>query len=84
MLPIITRKDPNMKTVERFERGMEKVLSDIENIWLEKGQKNYICGDKISVADIIAVCELEQPSMAGYDVKKDHPILAKYMERVKH
>ena len=83
MLPIITRKKPNPKTVDRFEKGMEKVLFDIENIWLEKGKKNYLCGDNISVADIIAVCELEQPSMAGYDVRQDHPILAKYMDRVK-
>ena len=31
----------------------------------ENGKNKYICGDKISVADIVALCELEQPSMAG-------------------
>ena len=43
----------------------------------------YICGDKISVADIVACCELEQSSMAGYDVTEGRPVLKEYMERVK-
>ena len=48
-----------------YLRMMEKVLDQIETIWLDNGQKKYICGDKISVADIVACCELEQSSMAG-------------------
>ena len=44
---------------------MHKTLDAIENIWLENGEKKYLCGDKISVADIVACCELEQPLMAG-------------------
>ena len=56
---------PNMKRVANFQRGMEKVLDEIETIWLQNGKKKYLCGDKISVADIAALCELEQPSMAG-------------------
>ena len=38
---------------------------------------------QISVADILACCELEQPQMAGYNVREGRPILADYMERVK-
>ena len=48
-----------------YLREMNRVLDQIETIWLENGQKKYICGEKISVADIVACCELEQPSMAG-------------------
>ena len=44
---------------------MHKTLDAIENIWLDNGQKKYLYGDKISVADIVACCELEQPLMAG-------------------
>ncbi len=44
----------------------------------------YITGsDKISVADLMACCELEQPSMAGLDVREGRPILADYMKRVR-
>ena len=83
MIPTLTQEPPNEKRVQNFQKGMEKALKDIQEIWLENGHKKYLGGDKISVADIIAVCELEQPSMAGYDVKKGRPILAEYMERVK-
>ena len=66
---------------------MEKTLSDIEQIWLEGGKRKYIAGTDgdgaLSVADIMACCELEQPSMAGYDVRKGRPILEEYMNRVK-
>ena len=48
---------------------MHKTLDAIENIWLENGQKKYLCGEKISVADIVACCELEQPLMAGLAYK---------------
>ena len=61
----MTQKPPNEKSVARFEKGMVKALDDIEQIWLENGAKKYLMGDKISVADIAACCELEQPSMAG-------------------
>merc|ERR1711874_726607 len=46
-------------------------------------EKTYVAGDKISVADIMAVCELDQPSMAGYVVSKDRKVLADYLQRVR-
>jgi hypothetical protein len=56
-------------------------------VWLDGGKRKYIAGSDpegvISVADILACCELEQTSMAGYDVRKDRPILTEYMDRVK-
>ena len=63
---------------------MTKALNTVENVWLEKGKNKYITGsDKISVADIMACCELEQPSLAGYDVRDGRPILSEYMKRIK-
>ena len=61
---------------------MKKTLDQIETIWLANGEKNYLCGDKISVADIVAVCELEQPLMAGMDVRTNQPLLTTYMKRI--
>ena len=40
-------------------------------------------GSQISVADILACCELEQPQIAGYNVRDGRPVLADYMDRVK-
>ena len=65
MIPTVTQQPPKESSVARFQKGMEKNLEQIENVWLENGNKKYLCGDKISVADIVALCELEQPSIAG-------------------
>ena len=62
---------------------MNKTLDQIEQIWLANGTKKYLCGDQISVADIVAVCELEQPLMAGFDVRTNRPVLTAYMQRIK-
>lgn len=51
------------KKVARFQEEMEKCLGVIETVWLDGGKNKFIAGDKISVADILACCELEQPGM---------------------
>ena len=82
LIPMQTKKIDEKK-VAAAEKTMISCLNDFERVWLGGGEKKYVAGDKISVADIMAVCELDQPSMAGYDVTKDRKILAEYMQRVK-
>lgn len=82
--PLMQNRPVNPKQVARYQAQMEDTLAQIENFWLEEGKKKYVgSDDKISVADIWACCELEQPAMAGYDVRKGRPILEEYMNRVK-
>ncbi|CAL4082355.1 unnamed protein product [Meganyctiphanes norvegica] len=81
IIPKMTGTEPDMKTVERSQDRMETILDQFEEIWLDN--RPYVAGDKITVADIVAICELEQPSMAGYDVTEGRPKLAEYMKRVK-
>lgn len=57
------QKPVDEKKVARFQEEMEKCLGDIQNIWLDGGKKKYITGDKISVADLAACTELEQPGI---------------------
>ena len=82
LFPMMTKKFDEKK-VAAAEKSMVACLNDFERVWLAGGDKQYVVGDKISVADILAVCELEQPSMAGYDVTKDRKVLGAYMDRVK-
>jgi len=35
-------------------------LNLLENIWLK--DKPFLCGDEISVSDLVGACEVEQPS----------------------
>ena len=55
------QKPVDEKQVKRFHDEMEKCLETIQTIWLDGGKKKFINGDQISVADLLAVCELEQP-----------------------
>jgi len=81
--PMIKQKAPNEKMVAKSLKEMEKCVGQIEGVWLKGGEKRYIGGEQISVADILACCELEQPTIAGYDVREGRSILTDYMDRVK-
>jgi len=58
--PKMTGKPVNEEKVALQEKQMNITLDLIENIWLK--DKQFLCGDDISISDIIGVCEIEQPS----------------------
>ncbi|CAH0715343.1 unnamed protein product, partial [Brenthis ino] len=64
--PIITGKIPDAKTLKGYERRMVSALDLFESKWLNNGTE-FVAGNTITVADLFAACELEQPRMAGYD-----------------
>jgi Glutathione S-transferase, C-terminal domain. len=51
---------PNEAKVSEFEKRMKGTLELIENVWLK--DTPYLTGDKITIADLLGVCEVEQPS----------------------
>lgn len=57
--PKLFGTEVNMKKVADFQTRMETVLEQFETVWLK--DKPFIAGNDISIADIIAACELEQP-----------------------
>ena len=64
VLTKVGEKTANVAGEFSFARAL--LLLQIENVFLEGGTKKYIVGgDKMSVADLFACCELEQPLMAG-------------------
>ena len=64
-MPKLTGEPVNEKRAERFLQGLEGSLETMENIWLEKN--HYIAGDDLTVADLLATCELEQPGKICFD-----------------
>lgn len=46
--------------VAELEKRMIITLDLIENVWLKN--KKYLCGNEISIADIIGICEIDQTS----------------------
>lgn len=82
LTPRITGEPVNEKRVEMYRKGLNDVLDTIEKVWLK--DRDFVAGgSNISIADLLAVTELEQPGMAGFDVRKGRPLIANYMERVR-
>lgn len=59
LIPCLTGEEPNEKKVMNFQRRMSDTLDFMESVWLSPGP--WIAGDEISVADLWAACEIEQP-----------------------
>lgn len=58
--PLLTGKAPNPNVLKPIIALREQALQSIEDIWL--ADNNYIVGDKLTVADLFAACEIEQTS----------------------
>ena len=81
LLSLVTGTVDN-KRVAAAEKALRACLDDFEKMWLRDGRK-YVAGEEICVADILAVCELEQPSITGLRVEEGRPLMAEYMDRVR-
>ncbi|CAH2230329.1 glutathione S-transferase theta-1-like [Pararge aegeria] len=64
--PTFTGKAPDVKTLLGYEKRMISALETFEKHWLQNGTQ-FVAGDTITVADLLAACELEQPRAAGYE-----------------
>lgn len=57
--PLITGKPAKQELVDFWQTKMEESLDQVENIWL--GTAPYLVGETISIADLIGLCEIDQP-----------------------
>ncbi|ODN03560.1 Glutathione S-transferase theta-1 [Orchesella cincta] len=61
--PKMTGQPINEKLAEYHGNQLKTILEQLENIWLKDEQ--FIAGKDLTIADLLAVTELEQPGMAG-------------------
>ncbi|XP_068616808.1 glutathione S-transferase theta-2 [Brachionichthys hirsutus] len=59
---------------------LDDTLDKLESMFL--GRQPFLCGDDITVADLLAVCELMQPLGGGRDVLQRRPKLQQWKSRV--
>lgn len=83
MEPMLKWKPPSQKKIDATRVLMEKALDLLENVWLQDQSKDFLATKAISVADILAACELEQPRLADYDPFIGRPKLTKWHQLVK-
>lgn len=68
---------------DRLDRALSELdatLGKLESMFLRR--QPFLCGDDITVADLLAVCELMQPLGGGRDVLEDRPQLQRWKSRV--
>ncbi|XP_054711899.1 glutathione S-transferase theta-1-like [Uloborus diversus] len=79
--PSLENKPVNNAKIEFYKDNFVKVLKNIEKGFLK--DKNYLCGDEISVADIFCSCEIEQPLIIGFDPISEVPRVKSWLERIR-
>ena len=70
-------KDPNSVVLEETTKLLKKSKNMLQSYFLK--DHNFIHSDKISIADIQAVCEFTQFWMAEVDPFEDRPRLAQWI-----
>lgn len=62
LLPTMMGKVASESRLAEAKSQMEATLDIIANVWLKPKEQKFIAGDQISIADLLASCELEQIS----------------------
>uniref|UniRef100_UPI0037E7E379 glutathione S-transferase theta-1a n=1 Tax=Semicossyphus pulcher TaxID=241346 RepID=UPI0037E7E379 len=81
MFPVIMDAEVPKDKMDAAIEDLNKSLMLLEEHFLQN--KPFIVGDKISLADVVAVAEIMQPVGSGIDVFASRPKLAAWRERVK-
>ncbi|KAM9446897.1 glutathione S-transferase theta-2 isoform 2-T2 [Clarias gariepinus] len=61
-------------------RDLDKTLDKLETMFLK--DQDFLCGDDVTLADLLAICELMQPLAGGRDVLMDRPRLQDWRRRL--
>ncbi|XP_037536742.1 glutathione S-transferase theta-2 [Nematolebias whitei] len=80
LLPMQFRAQVDEVRLKRALSELEDMLDKLESMFLRR--QPFLCGDDITVADLLAVCELMQPLGGGRDILKDRPQLQRWKSRV--
>ncbi|CAH1405487.1 unnamed protein product [Nezara viridula] len=80
--PLLTGKEPLKSDVEWSISGMKISCNVMENFWLSNDRK-FLFGDHLTIADLLAAMEIEQPRMCGYDPRNGRPKLTAYMNNIR-
>ncbi|GAB0091828.1 glutathione S-transferase theta-1 [Sergentomyia squamirostris] len=79
--PLLTKQAAKPEKLAVLRAKMIKSLDVLENLWLRNG--DFIANNEVSVADIWAICEIEQLALANFDVTEGRPGIKAWMERVR-
>eukprot|EP01133_Synstelium_polycarpum_P002445 gene2445-2781_t len=58
---------PNVAVAEQCGKDIPASLDRVDSIFLEKGNRKYLVGDHLTIADLTAYCEISQLKLLKYD-----------------
>ncbi|KAJ8286039.1 hypothetical protein GJAV_G00033870 [Gymnothorax javanicus] len=73
-------KPPDPEKLKRAVGELSETLDKLEDMFLKR--QPFLCGDDITLADLLAICELMQPLGGGRDILKERPKLIAWRSRV--
>lgn len=68
--------------VQEYRQQLEQSLDKLEREWIVPGR--FIVGDRITIADILAACDIEQPKIVGMDPFVGRPRLGAWIDKVRY
>lgn len=68
--------------VREYRQLVDGNLDQLEQAWIRPGQ--FMVGERITIADILAACEIEQPKIVGVDPFERRPKVAAYTEKIRY
>uniref|UniRef100_UPI0037E8E218 glutathione S-transferase theta-2 n=1 Tax=Semicossyphus pulcher TaxID=241346 RepID=UPI0037E8E218 len=80
LLPTQTGSQVDEVRLNRALSQLDDTMDKLESMFLRR--QPFLCGDDITLADLLAVCELMQPLGGGRDVLEKRPQLQGWRSRV--
>uniref|UniRef100_A0A3Q4BYY5 glutathione transferase n=1 Tax=Mola mola TaxID=94237 RepID=A0A3Q4BYY5_MOLML len=80
LVPAQTGSQVDEGRLTRALSQLDGTLDNLESMFLRR--QPFLCGDDITVADLLAICELMQPVGGGRDVLQQRPQLQRWRSRV--
>lgn len=80
LLARMTGEPPDPVRLRKALAQLSETLDKLEDMFLKR--QPFLCGDDITLADLLAVCELMQPLGGGRDILTERPKLVAWKNRV--
>ncbi|MFT7808451.1 glutathione S-transferase theta-1-like [Arapaima gigas] len=81
LVPRMSGQPVDQLKLERALGQLGETLDKLETMFLKR--QPFLCGDDVTLADLLAVCEIMQPLGGGRDILKGRPKLEAWRSRVK-
>lgn len=79
--PKKTKTEPNSTLINESEKQLNKCLDDFEKLWLKSDK--YMLNSKITIADLLAITEIDQTKYLGFNPFHNRHKLIDWYELVK-